>query len=80
MRFTFDQTWGSVEITVDGRSVVSDLRLLSLSTTKRYQFVVGMQERHEVVIEKRRPLLLAGFRPQTARVFVDGRHLGDFTN
>jgi len=28
---------------------------------------------HAVIIEKERPLLLAGLRPQTYRVFVDGK-------
>jgi hypothetical protein len=27
---------------------------------------------HDVLIEKQRPLLLAGLRPQTIRIFVDG--------
>ena len=27
---------------------------------------------HEIIIEKKRPLLFAGFRPQTYRIFVDG--------
>jgi hypothetical protein len=30
-------------------------------------------EDHAVIIEKERPLLLAGLRPQTYRVFVDGK-------
>jgi len=80
VHFSFDQFWGTVRISVDGRKVIRDLRLFSLSTTKRYRFTVGAQERHEVVIEKTRPLMVAGFRPQVARVFVDGGLVGEYTS
>jgi len=80
VHFFFDQFWGTVRISVDGRRVIRDLRLFSLSTTKRYRFTVGEQERHEVVIEKTRPLMVAGFRPQVASVFVDGRQVGEYTS
>jgi hypothetical protein len=52
---------------------VKDLRMFSLSLVKRYEFVVGVQEQHEVAIEKERKLLLAGLRPQKYRVFADGK-------
>jgi hypothetical protein len=39
--------------------------------TTGWMFEVGQQERHVVRIEKERPLVLAGFRPHTYRVFVD---------
>jgi len=34
---------------------------------------------HDIVIEKKRPLLVAGFRPQTYRIFVDGKLVVDQT-
>ena len=80
VHFVFDQFWGSVTIGVDGRRVTRDFRLFSLSTTKRYRFTVGDQERHEVLIEKTRPVVAAGFRPQVARVFVDGRPVGEYSS
>jgi hypothetical protein len=40
---------------------------------RRHQFVVGKDEKHQVAIEKERPLIIAGVRPQTYRVFVDGQ-------
>jgi hypothetical protein len=64
---------GNLKITVDGNSVVKDLRMFSLSLVKRYEFEVGVQEQHKVAIEKVRKLLLAGLRPQKYRVFVDGK-------
>lgn len=70
--FSFDQTWGNLEIRVDGQPAVKDFRMLSLRLTKRYEFIVGVNERHQVVIEKRRKLFLAGLRPQTYRIFIDG--------
>lgn len=70
--FSFDQFMGNLEIRVDSQTIVKDFRMFSLSLTKRYQFTVGVQERHDVIIEKKRKLFLAGVRPQQYRIFIDG--------
>jgi hypothetical protein len=70
--FSFDQMIGNLEIRVDGQPVVKDFRMFSLRLTKRYQFTVGNDERHDVIIEKKRKLFLAGLRPQQYRIFIDG--------
>ena len=70
--FSFDQMIGNLQIRVDGQPAVKDFRMFSLSLTKRYEFTVGNQERHQVVIEKKRKLFLAGLRPQQYRIFIDG--------
>jgi hypothetical protein len=41
----------------------------SVELARQWQFSV---KGHDVVIEKVRPLLLAGVRPQTYRIFIDG--------
>lgn len=71
--FSFDKFWGRLVITVDGVSVVDQVRLFSLRLVKRYELVVGAREQHRVTIEKRRKLFFAGFRPQTYQVFIDGQ-------
>jgi hypothetical protein len=71
--FSFDQFIGNLEIKVDGQTTVKDFRIASLKLTKRYELVVGVNEKHHVAIEKRRKLFLAGMRPQQYRVFIDGR-------
>jgi len=71
--FSFDQFVGNLEIKVDGQAVVKDFRFASLKLTKRYEFVVGVNERHQIAIEKTRKLFLAGLRPQQYRVFIDGQ-------
>lgn len=71
--FSFDQFAGNLEILVDGRRLIKDFRMLSLKLTKRYEFTVGVEEQHLIAIEKERKLLLAGFRPQKYRIFIDGR-------
>ena len=71
--FSFDQFGGDLEILVDGQPMVKDFRMLSLRLTKRYEFTVGVEEQHLIAIEKERKLLLAGFRPQKYRIFIDGR-------
>jgi hypothetical protein len=70
--FSFDRMIGNLEIRVDGQPAVKDFRMFSLSLTKRYELTVGNEERHQVVIEKKRKLFLAGVRPQQYRIFIDG--------
>jgi hypothetical protein len=71
--FSFDQFIGNLEIRIDGQPGLKDFRMFSLSLTKRYEFTVGVSEPHAVVIEKKRKLFLAGFRPQQYRIFIDGQ-------
>ena len=70
--FSFDQTWGNLEVRVDGQPAVKDFRLLSLWLTKRYELTFGENEKHHVAIEKKRKLFLAGLRPMQYRIFIDG--------
>jgi hypothetical protein len=71
--FSFDRVIGNLEIKVDETTVVKDFRFASLKLTKRYDFIVGVNEKHNVAIEKKRKLFLAGFRPQRYRIFIDGQ-------
>jgi hypothetical protein len=76
----FSRNWfnGAIQILVNGEQVArqspfSPFTHFSFTLKRRYEFVVGAVEKHQVVIEKERPLILAGARPQIYRVFVDGR-------
>ena len=71
--FSFDQFTGRLEIKVDAIPIVDEVRTLSVSLTKRYDFVVGLAEQHHVTIEKERKLLLASLQPQQYRIFIDGQ-------
>jgi FAIM1 (Fas apoptotic inhibitory molecule) protein len=71
--FSFDQFIGNLEIRVDGQPLIKDFRMLSLKLTKRYEFTVGKQEQHQIAIEKKRKLFLAGLRPQQYSIFIDGQ-------
>ena len=71
--FSFDQFIGNLEIKVDGQTVIKDFRMFSLKLTKRYELIVGIQEKHHVAIEKKRKLFLAGLQPQQYRIFIDGQ-------
>ncbi len=69
---------GAMQTLVDGRSVArqnpfSPFTHFSGARKRRYEFSVGKTETHKVVLEKERPWLVAGFRRQTYRVFVDGK-------
>jgi hypothetical protein len=74
----FNQMVGTMRITVDGREVVNELRMFSLSLVKTYEFSVGVSERHTVKIEKHRKLFLAGLRNQKYRVFIDGQLVREY--
>jgi hypothetical protein len=77
-RLEFNRDWftGRTVMTVNGNPIELaspwDLSThFSAQLTQRYQFTVGDKERHEVVIEKKRPLFLGGFRRHMYQVFVD---------
>ena len=71
--FSFNKFWGNLRITVDDVDVVRTVRLASIDLVKRYDFVVGTNEQHQVRIEKHRQRVLAGFRPQPVYADVDGQ-------
>lgn len=77
--FRFDPLPGLLDITVDGRKVVSKLDTFS-RRIERFGFSVGRRERHDVLIEKIRKPLVGGVLPQECRAYVDGRLVGRFTN
>ena len=69
---------GRLRILADGKVVAeqspfSPFTQFSLTTLHRYAFTVGEAPQHSVVVERERPIFLAGFRPHTYRVFVDGQ-------
>lgn len=68
----FDKFWGGFKITVDGVEAFTETQVFDVKTVRRYVIPVGVAERHEVVIEKERPVFFAGFRPQQMRGFVNG--------
>lgn len=84
MAFFRNSLTGSMETTVDGKRVAqqglfSPSTHFSFRTRRRYEFLVGQTEPHKVVLEKERPRLFGGFRPQTYRVFVDGQMIHEQT-
>lgn len=78
VEFSFSQVLGTVRIDVDGETALRRFPLFSMALTKRFEFRVGQDEVHEMVVEKSRPLLLAWMRRQTCQVFVDGELFGDY--
>jgi hypothetical protein len=75
--FSFNKFWGNLSIKVDDANVVQTARFASISLVKRYDFVVGVQEQHNVLIEHHRKRLFAGFRPQPVYAFVDGQLIAE---
>lgn len=68
---------GAMHVLVNGDEVAQRRWLapsthFSFARKRRYEFAIGKIEKHEVAIEQERPLIMAGFRPQTYRVYVDG--------
>jgi len=80
LQVDFSRNWftGAMMILVDGRRVAHQSPLspathFGVTLKRHYKFEVGKAEKHTVVLEKERPLLLAGVRAHTYRVFVDGQ-------
>ncbi len=73
VQFAFNKFWGGLTISVDGVSVVKQIRMFSVSLVKTYEFTVGVSEQHTVRIDKHRKLLFAGVRPQPVLAYVDGQ-------
>ena len=69
--YSFNKFWGNVTITVNGKKIKSDFRMFSASLSSIYEFQVGFRERHTIKIEKVRPLVMAGFRSNSYKVYVD---------
>lgn len=79
-QLTIKRNWfsGRMAISVDAKPVVTNSPYnpathVSLTLTHRYEFSVGNVEKHRLRVERERPLLFAGFRPHTYRVYVDDR-------
>lgn len=75
VHFHFNQFIGTLRISVDDKIVVKDFRMFDPELTKRYEFVVGENEKHDVAIEKTRKRWNGGARKQAYRVFEDGQLL-----
>ncbi len=79
-RIDYVRNWftGNERLFADGqlvasRSILSPSNYVSFPLARRYEFTVGTSEPHKIIFEKERPLLGAGGRPHTYRVFVDGK-------
>lgn len=75
IHFHFNQFAGNLWIKIDDKDIIKDFRMYSMSLTKNYEFTVGTDERHDVLIAKTRKFFAAGYRKQTCQVFVDGELL-----
>lgn len=78
----YSRNWffGGESIVVNGRKIRSNNVLdprthFSINLVKRIQFELGTAEKNKVIIEKKRPLLFAGFRPHTYRVYANDKLL-----
>jgi hypothetical protein len=70
--FRFDQLFGPLQISVDGKPVIGKFEMFSLKHVGRDEFSVGSSEPDEVRIEKTRTSLMGGFQAQECVTYVDG--------
>jgi hypothetical protein len=68
----WDQVWGVLTIRVDGVEALEERHMFGLRRVRRYALTVG---EHEVVLEKRKQLLIGGIAKQKIEVFVDGERV-----
>ena len=80
---TFSRDWmtGKATLAVDGevrqlQSPLNPMTHFGLQLTRSW---VADVHQHKVVIEKSRPRIFAGFRPQAYRIFVEGNVVAEKT-
>jgi len=78
--FQFDQLWGPLKISVDGKPVIRKWGAFTLRRTSGYEFSVGSSELHQVRIEKTRKVAMGGFQEQECVAYVDGQEAGRYSN
>ena len=61
IKFTFNKMWGTAKIFCDDKKVMGKLKLFMGQVTN-YKVTIGNDEKHEIRIEQKRPLMFAGFR------------------
>ncbi|TVX96230.1 hypothetical protein [Cohnella terricola] len=76
--FSFNQFWGNLSICVNGKKLIKDFIIISVSLTKTYNLEIGVEERHKVKIEKTRKLFFAGLRKTKYKVYIDGVLTNEF--
>ena len=54
------------------QSVLNIGTQINFKLTNNYEFEVGNNEKHKIEIKHKRPLLLAGFRPQYFEIKING--------
>jgi hypothetical protein len=78
--------WSELAQLAEMRGIVGQARYLSqtmsgqaaLQMIRGWEFEVGEEETHAIRIEKERPLILAGMRPHTYRLYVDGQLANEY--
>jgi len=76
--FSFNKFWGNLRISVNGKTILKDVRMFSVNLVKQYEFKVGQTEIHNIRIVKIRPMLFAGFRTNEYKIYVDGNLYKEF--
>jgi hypothetical protein len=75
--FHWDQAWGVVTLSVDDVPRLRKRHFFG-GLVHRYEITVGVDEVHEVAIEKHRPMVLAGARTHTFVLYVDHALVAEF--
>jgi hypothetical protein len=82
---SFSRNWftGKLEIKIDSvlvawASPLNPLTHFSITLTRAYSFYLWNDKNCEVIIAKVRPLLFAGFRPQSYFVFWKGAQIAQY--
>jgi hypothetical protein len=76
----YSRNWfsGSEIVAINGvkikqTSVLDPRTHFSMQLIRRSKLEIGTNEKYEVVIEKQRPILIAGLRPHKYRVYVNDK-------
>lgn len=71
VEFYFNQVWGNLYISIDGQKIMKGFEIIDFEFTKKFNILVGVDEKHYVSIEQERCKVFGGLRKQKYRVFID---------
>lgn len=67
----YDRFWGKFEICVDGYTAIHQWLIFGFELTRSFPLWIGVNEKHYLVVQKTRPLLMPYLQPHTYRIWID---------
>lgn len=71
VQLIYEPFWGKFEIRIDTWPAVSEHLIFGFQLTRTWNLWVGVHEKHQLSIQKTRPMFFPAFQPHNYRIWVD---------